>query len=365
MSTLTKLELSVIRTDGGTQTRAKFNQEVIEEYADAMKAGVLFPPVEVFYDGQVYWLADGFHRLAAADLAGLRTIPVDLRQGTRREAVLFSVGANAAHGLRRTNADKRQSVATLLNDPEWSQWSDREIARQAGVSDRFVNRLRKELTANRSQSTSRKAANGRIINVANIGKRIKDSATPSPPSPPGSTTQSESPDIPKPPEEEQPNLIEPTPTAVKSYKAGDRIRILCRQHGEDEWSGKTARIREITPDGWIRVDVEGHKGVRFTLNPDWVEPMSETPELTPQAAPQSADEPDPETPAMAFGQSETIADAASEELPASQVPQAGVRLRLANLEQSGQQWVGEVAEVIEVAEGEIEVIVKIRPNSEK
>jgi len=49
---------------------------------------------------------------------------------------------------------------------------------------------------------------------------------------------------------------------VSQFQVGDRVRILRRQHGKDNWAGKTARIWQITPDGWLRVDVEGHKGVR-------------------------------------------------------------------------------------------------------
>ena len=30
------------------------------------------------------------------------------------------------------NADKRRAVVALLEDPEWSAWSDREIARRSG-----------------------------------------------------------------------------------------------------------------------------------------------------------------------------------------------------------------------------------------
>ena len=63
--------------------------------------------------------------------------------GSRRDAILYSVGANQAHGLRRSNADKRKAVMTLLGDEEWSQWSNREIGRRCGVSPEFVNRLRK------------------------------------------------------------------------------------------------------------------------------------------------------------------------------------------------------------------------------
>lgn len=56
---------------------------------------------------------------------------------------------------------------------------------------------------------------------------------------------------------------------------GDRVRILRRQHGADKWTGCTAKVWEVTPNGWLRVDVEGHQGVKFTLNPDWVELLEE------------------------------------------------------------------------------------------
>ncbi len=66
-----------------------------------MESGTKFPPVTVFHDGERNWLADGFHRVAASKRAGFLDIEVDLRQGSRRDAILFSLGANATHGLRR------------------------------------------------------------------------------------------------------------------------------------------------------------------------------------------------------------------------------------------------------------------------
>ena len=60
----------------------------------------------VFCDGTDYWLADGFHRLEAHRQVGFRDIEVDLKLGTKRGAILYAVGANASHGLRRTPADK-------------------------------------------------------------------------------------------------------------------------------------------------------------------------------------------------------------------------------------------------------------------
>ncbi len=139
------LRLNQISRDGGTQSRAEINYSVVEEYAEAFREGATFPPVILYYDGEFYWIADGFHRVLAAEAASIERIAADVRQGTRRDAVLHSVGANACHGLRRTNVDKHKAVETLLRDEEWSQWSDREIARRCGVSNDFVSRLRKSI----------------------------------------------------------------------------------------------------------------------------------------------------------------------------------------------------------------------------
>lgn len=173
-----ELQLSLIRTDGGTQPRVQINRTVISDYAEQMLAGAMFPPVTVFFDGQDYWLADGFHRLSAAKKTGAKTIQANVHEGQQRDAILYAVGVNADHGLRRTNADKRQAVEILLADPEWTQWSDREIARRCAVSDRFVNNVRKQFTpAGTHPSGSGKShrkvyRNGTVytLNTSNIGR---------------------------------------------------------------------------------------------------------------------------------------------------------------------------------------------------
>lgn len=134
----TPVDLSLIRTDGGTQPRAAIDTQLVETYAEDMANGATFPPLVVFFDGVAHWLADGFHRFYAARGCGLAEFECDLRQGTVRDAILFSVSANAVHGLRRTNEDKRRAVLTLLNDEKWAAWSDREIARHCRVSPTFV-----------------------------------------------------------------------------------------------------------------------------------------------------------------------------------------------------------------------------------
>ncbi|BCH32615.1 hypothetical protein MesoLjLc_45450 [Mesorhizobium sp. L-8-10] len=148
------LDLKRIRVDGGTQSRAGIDDAVVEAYAEDIADGVTFPPITVFYNGVDYWLADGFHRYRAHQKAKKAKIAVEVKQGMQRDAILYSVGANATHGLQRTRADKRRAVEMLLNDAEWSTWSVNKIADLCRVSRELVKSLQGSVTC-RTTSDSR------------------------------------------------------------------------------------------------------------------------------------------------------------------------------------------------------------------
>lgn len=134
------IRLDRIQIDGGTQSRAALNEAVVADYAEHVDS---LPPVTVYFDGAAYWLADGFHRYFAHKKAGRDVLRAIVERGTKRDAILHSVGANATHGLRRTNEDKRRAVLTLLEDAEWATWSDRDIAKACGVTHPFVASIRR------------------------------------------------------------------------------------------------------------------------------------------------------------------------------------------------------------------------------
>jgi N6-adenosine-specific RNA methylase IME4 len=146
-----RIAISDVKRDTSAQPRCEIDLATVADYAEAMRAGTTFPPVVVFEDGADHWLVDGFHRIQAAETAGLQEIAATVHPGTLRDAVLYSAGANAVHGLRRTSADKRRAVETLLKDPEWVKWSDREIARRCAVSVMTVSRAR-EVSLSQSDS---------------------------------------------------------------------------------------------------------------------------------------------------------------------------------------------------------------------
>lgn len=165
------IPLHSVRIHKDTQSRVSMNEATIAEYAEAITSGTDFPPVVTFFDGKDFWLADGFHRYFAHKEAGAMEIASELREGSQRDAILFSVGANAAHGLRRTNEDKRRAVMTLLNDPEWATWSSEAIAKACAVSPRTVSAMR--ISANTEIGPVRTVErSGKTYeqNTSNIGK---------------------------------------------------------------------------------------------------------------------------------------------------------------------------------------------------
>lgn len=170
---MAQLAISEIKIDGGTQSRAALNEAVVAEYAEAIQAGASLPPVVVFFDGSAHWLADGFHRFHAHRKAASEAIEADVRAGTKRDAILHSVGANASHGLRRTNEDKRRAVLTLLRDAEWGKWSDNKVAQACGVSVPFVGAQRSPEVAER-QKSNREASVARTVIGLQPGPAVAD-----------------------------------------------------------------------------------------------------------------------------------------------------------------------------------------------
>jgi transposase-like protein len=180
------LPLSSIRLDGGTQPRAAINLQTVSDYMNDMASGAEFPPVDVFYDGSAYWLADGFHRIKAAEKADRNEIACEVHQGTQQDAQWYSFGVNKGNGLRRTNQDKQRAVKAALQHPGGAVLSDGQIAAHVGVSDQTVRnyRRRMESTPKVLKSAKRKGRDGRTINVARIGKASTAPQSPSPPQPP-------------------------------------------------------------------------------------------------------------------------------------------------------------------------------------
>jgi ParB-like chromosome segregation protein Spo0J len=210
----TILQLAQIITTAGTQIRAAVNQDAVAEYADAMNDGAIFPPVVVFHDGSEYILADGFHRVMAGTRNGFKDIEADVRKGTRSDALKYALGANTAHGLKRTNADKRRSVELALS--EWPKLSDRELSNICAVSDSLVLTVRREATAFKKQ----------LEPEVRIGKDGKTRKLPAKKSKPQPTEE--------PPEAERPHIIAEPIIKSSKQEAEEAFKSLEPKEGDED-----------------------------------------------------------------------------------------------------------------------------------
>lgn len=148
---MTRIAMSAIAFDAGTQVRAAIDQQVVTDYAEAMVNGAQFPPIVLFHDGNQYYLADGFHRFMAAQRNQWREIDAEVQAGTHQDALWFALGANKANGKRLTEADKTHAVAMALM--QWPEKMQREIAEQVGCSESLVSKVARDTAKNTSGET--------------------------------------------------------------------------------------------------------------------------------------------------------------------------------------------------------------------
>lgn len=142
-----------------------------------MTEGATFPDVVAFSDGTDTWLADGFQREAAARQAGADGLSADIRQGTKRDALLYACGANADHGSRRTPKEKERAVKAVLSDPEWATMSDRWVAEKCHVSSPYVAKIRPTVNdCSRKRNARRKGRDGKMRTAPPPKKKPKKSS---------------------------------------------------------------------------------------------------------------------------------------------------------------------------------------------
>ncbi|MFI1867546.1 ParB/RepB/Spo0J family partition protein [Streptomyces jumonjinensis] len=128
-----------------------------------------FPPIVV--DAGTMRVIDGAHRVRAAALRGRSEIRARLYTAVGEEAFVLAVLLNSRHGLPLTTADRRAAAARIMVG--CPQWSDRRIARLAGLSPTTVAGLRNRSTVRNEQSNTRVGADGRTRPVSGAAGRLQ------------------------------------------------------------------------------------------------------------------------------------------------------------------------------------------------
>jgi hypothetical protein len=153
MTRVALIPLADLRLDELLQQREEgLDGGHVEALADQLDAVMAAHPAVVYRDaaGRL-WLADGYHRYAAHARRGRAAMRCEVRGGEWMAAFVHSLGTNAEHGLRRTNADKWRAVtqALAVKKRRRLRWSDSDVARMCLVTQPFVGKVRRAAAGER------------------------------------------------------------------------------------------------------------------------------------------------------------------------------------------------------------------------
>jgi len=132
--------LEFLTIDPDIQPRDSLDRERVEDFTELIGAGAEFPALVAYWDGTTLWLSDGFHRYAAACGAELITFQVEVRLGSRRDAIRYAIKANSNQGKPLTRRERNRAMETLIVEFYPDDMSQQEIADEVGVSQPTVNR---------------------------------------------------------------------------------------------------------------------------------------------------------------------------------------------------------------------------------
>lgn len=112
------------------QPRRHFAQAELEELAQSIKAvGLIHPPVvRPLAETGNYELVSGERRLRAAELAGMRSIPVVVRQSSSMDAAQAALIEN----IQRVDLNPIEIAKALKSLIEQFDWTQEELARRVG-----------------------------------------------------------------------------------------------------------------------------------------------------------------------------------------------------------------------------------------
>ncbi|MCK6575714.1 ParB/RepB/Spo0J family partition protein [Myxococcota bacterium] len=173
------LPLAEVVIDEAYQSRVEMDLAVVEHYAELLREGVQLPPITVCRIEGALVVVDGFHRVAAARAAGRTFVPAVVTPTDRPTALRMAAGANATHGLQRSNADKHRAVLMLLGDETWRERSPNWIAKVCGVSQPFVAKIVKA-HSNGLNADTVTTSHGQVRRRGRSGAEPPDAASPQP-----------------------------------------------------------------------------------------------------------------------------------------------------------------------------------------
>ena len=130
-----ELDISEIVKEGRVHPRERLDERAVERYAEVLREGGELDPIAVCkLDGRLY-LADGWHRIAAYERAGIPRAKAKIVEvSSLREVLWLAVRLNSRHGVQ---LDPRVAARKMFLEG----MSVEEIASALGYHPNHVRRL--------------------------------------------------------------------------------------------------------------------------------------------------------------------------------------------------------------------------------
>jgi hypothetical protein len=171
------VNLDKVQVDRRTQARVRISYDRVAELAEVLRRPEddFKDPVELYGDGEVYWIGDGFHRIEAYRKAGRHRARALVREGGWLAALTHALGANDAHGLPRSRKDLRRAIALALE--HYPNVSNRAVAQLCRTSHPTVAAARQDLGLDAdAREYTDKHGNRSVMDIS--GLRGKTAAAP-------------------------------------------------------------------------------------------------------------------------------------------------------------------------------------------
>ena len=139
---LLSVEIIVIETlISGTEIFPN-SPEIVNEWVELIGPTNDSSPMKVCFDGDKYWLFDGYHRMEAMKSLGFTQCDVIIFRGDRREALRRYIKDKLkVKGGRTVSKVFRHCMDVLIKDKEWLGLETKQLANMFGRKRRFFENL--------------------------------------------------------------------------------------------------------------------------------------------------------------------------------------------------------------------------------
>jgi hypothetical protein len=104
--------------------------EIVSGWVQLIEPTKESSPMKVCFDGEKYWLFDGYHRLEAMKSLGFNRCDVIINRGDRRDALRRYIN-DKLKGKKTFAQSKvfKHCMKLIIEDPVWSAQADDELSR--------------------------------------------------------------------------------------------------------------------------------------------------------------------------------------------------------------------------------------------